>query len=162
MSGKPSKTVKTPVERAPIYLRWWFILLIAFTILVLVVNLAPIYYKQLRAAGHVFYEEGAWAYRGRTVKYYWFFRVGEPVEVVAYMTGGENVFWLYRLGPETPRVEGLAPIEYEEKGAELILWKDGAFKDVGLRLDPGEYLIIVFTDKNAPWDYTFTVGLKRV
>ena len=59
-------------------------------------------------------------------------------------------------------MEGLAPIEYEEKGAELILWKDGAFKDVRLRLDPGEYLIIVFTDKNAPWDYTFTVGLKRV
>ena len=63
------------------------------------------------------------------------------------MGGGMETFWLYRLGPETLE-SVLAPIEYEE-GAEFVLWNRGSFDGKLLDLEPGDYLIIVYTDKNA-------------
>jgi len=108
MSGKP-----------PIWKRWWFILLIvlvgSFIGLTLFVNLSAYYHEQARRAQHIFYEK-AYAEPGVIHRYYWFFRVEEPTRVIAYMGGGMETFWLYRLGPETPRESGLAPIEYEERG----------------------------------------------
>ncbi len=153
MSGKP-----------PIWKRWWFILLIVFVGsfigLTVFVNLSAYYHEQARRAQHIFYEK-VYAEPGVIHRYYWFFRVEEPTHVIAYMGGGMETFWLYRLGPETPRESGLAPIEYEERGAELILWNRGSFDGKLLDLEPGDYLIIVYTDKNAPWEYRFTVGLKK-
>lgn len=134
----------------------------AFIAVMIYVNVAPIYYKQLRAAGHIFYEEDLWAVRDKTVIYCWIIDVQEPVEVEAYMTGSRNIFWLYKLGPETPRIRCLLPTYYEERGAELILWKDGAFDGVRLQLSPGEYMLIIITEKDIPWSYTFRVGLKKI
>jgi len=148
-------------KKTPIYLRWWFILLMVAIAFIVLVNVSQIYHRQLRAAGHIFYEEGLWVTPGKAVTYCWIIEVKEPTEVEAYMTG-RNILWLYKLAPETPRIRCLSPTYYEERGAELMLWKDGAFEEVRLQLSPGEYMLIIITKKDIPWSYAFTVGLRKI
>jgi hypothetical protein len=79
----------------------------------------------------------------------------EPSKLKLEETGHENISeYIERMEKYVAelndlRAQGIIDEQtyYEERGAELILWEDGAFDGVRLQLSPGEYMLIIITEK---------------